>query len=175
MILSLTSNETATREVEIVADASEIDLTASDDGEVRFGHEVTARLTTRRVAEEFFASGLVDTKATLKCARCLAEFEVPLTAPIELVIHRVHAPAAPGADLDAYVEVSSGTSSFDLGPYAREALMLTVPDVPLCREDCSGLCALCGANLNVQTCTCEGSSTDSRWDGLKQASTLKRT
>jgi len=174
VILSLTSNETATREVEIVADASEIDLTASDDGEVRFGHEVTARLTTRRVAEEFFASGLVDTKATLKCARCLAEFEVPLTAPIELVIHRVHAPAA-GADLDAYVEVTSGTSSFDLGSLAREVLLLTVPEVPHCSEDCSGLCALCGANLNVETCTCEGSSTDSRWDGLKQASTLKRT
>ena len=175
MILSLSSNETATREVEIVADASEIDLIASDDSEFRFGHEVTARLTTRRVAEEFFASGFVDTKATLRCARCLAEFEVALTAPIELVIHRVHTPAAAGDDLDAYVEVSSGTSSFDLGPYARESLLLAVPDVPHCSEDCSGLCALCGTNLNVETCTCEGSSTDPRWDGLKQAPTLKRT
>ena len=157
-----------------MADASEINLIVSDDGDVRFGHEVTARLTTRRVAEEFFTSGLVDTKATLRCARCLAEFEVPLTAPMELVIHRVHTPAAAGADHDGYVEVSSGTSSFNLGPYAREVLLLAVPDVPHCSEDCSGLCALCGTNLNVETCTCEGSSTDPRWDGLNQASTLKR-
>jgi len=174
VILSLSSNETATKEVEIVADASEIDLTASDDGEIGFGHEVTARLTTRRVAEEFFASGRVETKATLRCARCLSEYEVSLSAPIELVIHRVNAPAVPGSDLEAYVEVPRGTSSFDVGPYAREALLLSLPDVPHCSENCLGLCAQCGTNLNLKTCDCAASSTDSRWDGLKQTSTLKR-
>lgn len=174
MILSLSSNETATKEVEIVADASEIDLTEADDGEVKFGHEVTARLTTRRVAEEFFASGRVETEATLRCARCLGKFETLLSAPIELVIHRVNAPARPGSDLEAYVEVSRGTSGFDVGPYAREALLLSLPDVPHCSKDCLGLCARCGANLNLKTCDCAASSTDSRWDGLKQTSTLKR-
>ncbi len=174
MNLSLTAIETASKEVEVETDASEIDLTGTDDGVVRFGREVTARLTTRRVAEEFFIDGQVETKATLRCARCLTEFEVQLSAPIELVVHRMDTPATTGDDLETYVEITAGTAGFDVGPYAREALLLSVPDVPHCNEDCKGLCARCGADLNSKTCDCEVSSTDPRWDGLKQALTLKR-
>jgi uncharacterized protein len=36
----------------------------------------------------------------------------------------------------------------DLHSWARDALALTVPAQLLCREDCAGLCPVCGANLN---------------------------
>ena len=36
----------------------------------------------------------------------------------------------------------------DLQGWARDALALSVPANLLCREDCAGLCPLCGANLN---------------------------
>ena len=36
----------------------------------------------------------------------------------------------------------------DLRGWARDALALSVPANLLCREDCAGLCPLCGANLN---------------------------
>jgi uncharacterized protein len=36
----------------------------------------------------------------------------------------------------------------DLHGWARDALALTVPANLLCREDCAGLCPMCGANLN---------------------------
>ena len=36
----------------------------------------------------------------------------------------------------------------DLHAWARDALALTLPSNLLCREDCAGLCSICGANLN---------------------------
>ena len=36
----------------------------------------------------------------------------------------------------------------DLRAWTRDALALTVPANLLCREDCAGLCPVCGANLN---------------------------
>jgi uncharacterized protein len=36
----------------------------------------------------------------------------------------------------------------DLHAWARDALALSVPSNLLCREDCAGLCPVCGVNLN---------------------------
>jgi len=37
----------------------------------------------------------------------------------------------------------------DLKGWARDALALTLPASLLCREDCAGLCPVCGADLNA--------------------------
>jgi uncharacterized protein len=37
----------------------------------------------------------------------------------------------------------------DLHAWARDALALALPPKLLCRADCAGLCAICGANLNL--------------------------
>ena len=174
MNLSLSAIETALKEVEIEAAASEINLIAPNAEEVRFERDVTARMTTRRVAEEFFVSGQVKTKATMRCARCLVDYEAQLSAAVELVIHRVNDPSSTGDDLDSYAEIPVGATSFDVSPYVREALLLSVPDVPRCRDECLGLCAQCGTDLNLKSCDCEVRSTDPRWNGLKQFSTSKR-
>ena len=42
--------------------------------------------------------------------------------------------------------------NIDLEPLAREYLLLEVPISALCREDCKGLCPVCGENLNLSTC-----------------------
>ena len=42
----------------------------------------------------------------------------------------------------------------DLAPIIQAALLLDVPYVPLCSEDCTGLCPTCGANLNEGDCGC---------------------
>ena len=53
----------------------------------------------------------------------------------------------------------------DLEPLAREAVVLELPPAPLCREDCRGLCAQCGADLNEGSCSCEA-PVDPRWAAL---------
>ncbi len=58
----------------------------------------------------------------------------------------------------------------DLEPLAREAVMLELPQAPLCREDCQGLCPTCGADRNESTCSCEP-ATDPRWSVLDELRT----
>jgi uncharacterized protein len=55
----------------------------------------------------------------------------------------------------------------DLTPAVREQVLLQVPSSPLCREDCLGLCPLCGKNLNGGGCGCDRAAMDPRWAALK--------
>jgi len=36
----------------------------------------------------------------------------------------------------------------DVARWAHDALVLAMPQQPLCREDCKGLCPVCGESLN---------------------------
>ena len=38
----------------------------------------------------------------------------------------------------------------DLGELIREYLVMEVPYAPVCKEDCKGLCPICGKNLNLE-------------------------
>jgi uncharacterized protein len=57
-------------------------------------------------------------------------------------------------------------AEIDLGEAVREALILAIPEFPLCREDCRGLCARCGADLNQGECRCPRAA-DLRWGALQ--------
>jgi uncharacterized protein len=54
----------------------------------------------------------------------------------------------------------------DLAPLVRDAVLLELPQVPLCAEACLGLCPNCGANRNDGSCSCETDTTDPRWAAL---------
>jgi len=57
----------------------------------------------------------------------------------------------------------------DLRPALREQWLLSDPGFVLCREDCQGLCATCGADLNAGACGCPPrTAIDSRWDALRK-------
>ncbi len=61
----------------------------------------------------------------------------------------------------------------NLEPLVREAVMLELPEAPLCKPDCQGLCPECGINRNQGTCDCTPDLSDPRWaalDALKSES-----
>jgi uncharacterized protein len=81
--------------------------------------------------------------ATLEgpCMRCLES-----AAPLLAVDAREVSMPGETDELDSpYVE----SEVLALGEWAREALVLVLPAKVLCREDCAGLCAICGINLNT--------------------------
>jgi uncharacterized protein len=57
--------------------------------------------------------------------------------------------------------------NLDLSAWSRDALALALPDKILCRDDCAGLCAVCGKNLNDEPHEHEDEPTDSRWSVLE--------
>jgi uncharacterized protein len=61
----------------------------------------------------------------------------------------------------------------DLEPLARETVVLELPQAPLCREECLGLCPECGVDRNEGTCSC-APPMDPRWSVLDQLRTTDR-
>jgi uncharacterized protein len=56
----------------------------------------------------------------------------------------------------------------DLSAWARDALALALPPQILCGEDCRGLCAVCGANLNDDPDHAHDPEPDPRWSKLSE-------
>jgi uncharacterized protein len=111
--------------------------------------------------------GGVDARGTVTapwegvCRRCAA----PVSGTLVIAVHERFADeAVVGVDGDEefYPIVAD---ELDLGPLARDAIVLELPMAPLCREDCAGLCAQCGADLNEGACACVA-PTDPRWANL---------
>ncbi len=57
--------------------------------------------------------------------------------------------------------------TIDLDPIVREQVLLALPVSVLCREDCKGLCTVCGQDLNEKDCGCERKVVDVRLAKLK--------
>lgn len=49
-----------------------------------------------------------------------------------------------------------------------ESLILSLPSVVLCSDDCKGLCPSCGKNLNEGPCSCSQNVQDPRLDKLRE-------
>jgi uncharacterized protein len=59
-----------------------------------------------------------------------------------------------------------GTEEVDLTEDLREAILLNLPHFPLCNENCKGLCARCGKDLNGGSCGCREMKAGGPWGAL---------
>lgn len=99
-------------------------------------------------------AGAVEGRATTSCGRCLERFSFTARGEIEgYYLLDAHAGIPEEGDDDEY-EVLPDTHIIDLEPPILAALLLEFPLVPLCRQDCKGLCPTCGKNLNAGACGC---------------------
>ena len=86
------------------------------------------------------------------CARCLKPTETEVEAELEEAFIRDTGDEALEADEDQYMY--SG-HVLELDEAVRTALLLEMPSRILCKEDCRGLCCQCGADLNINECSCQ--------------------
>ena len=98
------------------------------------------------------------------CRRCLAEVERPFER--SFTFYYVPSSELDADDPEARRLPESGTD-LDLGPDVREELILSLSEYPVCRDECKGLCPRCGTDLNVETCECETTERDPRWEALR--------
>ena len=70
-------------------------------------------------------------------------------------------------DACAAVRLHNNTYMLDLAAICWEEFMLALPVSPLCKPDCKGLCAKCGANLNEGDCGCRHDERDPRLAALQ--------
>ncbi len=110
--------------------------------DVRFEGSLVGGLDQVRV------SGRVTATAHTRCCECLEPAQVALSAEVDVLFMREPDPEDP----DLYPLEGH---SIDLAPMAQEALLLELPMRVLCREDCKGICPICGQNRNIAPCTCQ--------------------
>lgn len=109
---------------------------------------VTAELELEAAAGGVVARGRVRSLVALLCNRCLGTAGRPVEAEITQLF--AVARAEPGQPV-GYDSVKPD-GWIDFGPLLRDEISLSVPLVSLCREECRGMCATCGADLNAGEC-----------------------
>jgi DUF177 domain-containing protein len=144
------------------------DLAAEED--YRVVAPVVLEATVAKDKANVRIVGHASTTLEMACSRCLDGYEVPVDARFDLLY--LPAVESPGEEEVEVRDEDINTAfyrdgSIDLAELLHEQLYLMLPMKPLCRENCQGLCPLCGVNRNVTTCSCEARWEDPRFAGLK--------
>jgi uncharacterized protein len=167
MRVDLTKLENSRISFDFVLKPSDIDL---DDEEINLIDEIKVRGNLTKGIAQTDVEGGISTKIEIECSRCLKktesdldiDFKAGFVAP-ENYTEQVE------KELDlTELEVSIiENEEINLKELVREQILLSVPAQFFCREDCKGLCDVCGADKNLIDCKCEEKEFDPRWSALK--------
>lgn len=95
------------------------------------------------------------------CGRCAKEMTKDLCVDAEYGVTRKLS-----EDSDEYVEAPEGM--LDVEELSRTLFYLELPQRVLCKDDCRGLCPVCGTDLNLSTCSCKQVKKGNGLKGLKK-------
>jgi uncharacterized protein len=144
------------RPVELEAVLDDLAVTGSA---VPVGAPVRARLVLESVPDGIVVTGSVAAAWEGSCRRCLG----PATGEVRVPVREIYEPHPVEGEtwpLEA--------DRVDVEPVVREAVLLELPMVPLCREDCAGICPQCGVDRNAAGCDCRVEVRDDRWAPLDE-------
>ena len=129
--------------------------------------DVCVQGSLSKVGQEVFLKGTVSTEMELICSRCLE----PLDYSLRTQVTSRYVPGLEAEQREPDVELRASDieveyytdGQVDLSQAVYDQMMLSLPLVRLCREDCKGICSQCGVNRNKVDCQCfEQDSTDPR-------------
>ena len=157
------------------ATAEELEL-AETDATLR--GPVSVSLDLMQADEMIAVTGVLEGTVVRQCVRCLKEYDDALAFSVHAafaregkeskVVARQSKPGEPRHgrptsaknELDVEPEDEGDDRYFyqgdhiELAPMLREHIILASPMQPLCRDNCAGLCARCGKDLNEGPCQC---------------------
>jgi uncharacterized protein len=146
-------------------DAVEIELEPLELGGQRYvpvPERPEAVLTLMQTSSGLVLELELETRILGPCVRCLADAGLDVN-----VAAREYQATNPG-ESDELATPYIASSKLDLSAWAHDSVALALPDKILCREDCAGLCTVCGRDLNKEPHEHEGESADPRWAALSE-------
>tara|TARA_B100000315_G_C14565395_1_gene582653 strand:- start:1147 stop:1683 length:537 start_codon:yes stop_codon:yes gene_type:complete len=127
-------------------------------GEVCIQGQVNGNFRLWRDRRIVTIQGGMTADVSLQCCRCLAVVVMSLQPILTL---RCFPEEAQPDTVSETGEVTPEDDTYmyegiflDIRPIIREQVILSVPAYVYCREDCSGLCDVCGQDLNGAKCGC---------------------
>lgn len=112
----------------------------------------------------------VDAPVEAECARCLTTVSLEISGELGYLYYSHGAEVSDETDeFGDYmpVEVNFFGRTVDVMPQIEESIYTLLPTKVLCRDDCKGLCPVCGKNLNEGSCSCINENTDPRLEALR--------
>lgn len=96
------------------------------------------------------------------CDRCSTDF----TREMDMLFEHKLAQTLVDDGNDDYIETPD--FKLELDDIVISDILLSLPQKNLCKDDCKGLCQICGKNLNEGDCFCDKREIDPRLEMLKQ-------
>lgn len=146
-------------------------------GEFRQVSPLRLELTAECEGRTIHIAGRLATRVERPCARCLEPVAEEVATRFDLTYRPVRSIAREEevelTPEEAEVGFYSGEGLF-LADVVAEQVNLALPMKVLCREECRGLCAGCGANLNRERCRCGPRAVDPRLAPLAEWAAHRR-
>jgi len=130
------------------------------------GSDVSLSLRLESVSEGVLVSARATAALIGECGRCLREISDTLDVTFQQLYAYEHSTTEETTDEDEVGRMQGDL--IDLEPDLRDAMVLALPNHPLCREDCPGLCPECGAQWDDLPADHSHTQVDPRWAALNQ-------
>ena len=102
---------------------------------------------------------------SVPCDRCLRVTAVPVSLQTEREIDFTKSQEERAAELDETNYING--YDLDVDEFVCEEILLGFPMKVLCKENCKGICKVCGANLNDGECGCDRTEPDPRMSVIR--------
>lgn len=121
--------------------------------------EVTLKHTDK---ETLTVSFEIDVHVVRPCSRCLdavkCKYHLSVFRNINIAKMEAYTDDASDADVISYIE----DCNLDVDMLVLDELYTVFPMNVICKDDCKGICKVCGTNLNESTCNCDQTVPDPR-------------
>jgi uncharacterized protein len=132
--------------------------------------DVIGDLRLTRTNRGLLVQGSLRSAIAQTCSRCLRDIEWPVVLELdEEALPRIDFTSGLPVDATAEPDALRLTDhhELDLEDEVRDGLLLAEPIAPLCREDCPGLCIVCGLELASGPHDHPDEEIDPRLEGLR--------
>ena len=136
----------------------DVDAASIDARHERLIGDLHVDLRLEALNDGIAVTGTVSEPWATQCRRCLADVSGVAVVSVD-ELYQVRP-----LDDDASL-IRDG--QLDLVPLVRETALIELDLERLCRQDCAGLCPVCGIDRNDETCDCDPSIIDDRWAALQ--------
>ena len=115
--------------------------------------------------------GKIKGSYSLVCSRCLEIFEKDFSQDVSVTFKPFYETQREGEEIELTLKEMNVNfykgDRISLLDLIKEEIYILVPLKPLCREDCKGLCPICGKNRNKEECDCQKEEFSSKFAILK--------
>ena len=126
-----------------------------------FAHKEPVKLTVANIGiKEISIDGIIKVVVNIPCDRCLQDVPADFSFDFHKEIDMNQSDEDRINELDETCYIDHSSLDVDLLVYSE--LLVRFPMKTLCKEDCRGICPVCGHNLNKSECGCSRESADPR-------------